>query len=176
VKRREALAGVAGLALTGGSLWVARNGLSTGQPSDGEGPLPREVETLDARGSSAGTALVPTPDTVTVVDLFATWCAPCDDQLEILRPLASEYGSVSFVSVTNERPSETLTREDIARWWAEHGGDWTVGLDPGSDLLAAFGATGLPYIAITDADGSVVYDHGGLAGADTLRRELDGVV
>lgn len=176
MKRRDALAGVVGLTLTGGSLWIAQNGLPTEQSSDSDNALPREVETLDAPGSNAGTAVVPTPDTVTVVDLFATWCAPCDDQLEILRPLEAEYDSVSFVSITNERPSETLTREDIAQWWAENSGNWTVGLDPGSDLLAAFNANGLPYIVITDTDGEIVYDHGGLAGAETLRTELDNVV
>jgi hypothetical protein len=96
--------------------------------------------------------------------------------LEILRPLKAEYDSVSFVSVTNERPSETLTREDITKWWAENSGNWTVGLDPGSDLLAAFGANGLPYIVITDTDGEIVYDHGGLVGTETLRTELDNVV
>ena len=176
MRRRQALAGLAGVALTGGSLWVARNGLPTDQPSESDGALPREVETLDAPGSAAGTAMVPTPDTVTVVDLFATWCGPCDEQLAILRPLEREYGDVSFVSVTNERPSETLTRADIGQWWADNGGNWTVGLDPGSELLAAFNATGLPYIAITDTDGTVVADHGGLASAETLREDIDSVV
>jgi len=175
VRRRQALAALAGLGLTGGSLWVAQQGLPGSQSSAGT-RLPLTVETLDARGSSAGQTTVPTPDRVTVVDLFATWCAPCDEQLATLAPLAEEYPDVSFVSVTNERPSETLTRADIAAWWNEHGGAWTVGLDPGSELLRAFNANGLPYIAITDRSGAVVYGHGGLVGGATLRQELDAVV
>jgi hypothetical protein len=63
-----------GLGLTGGSLWVARNGLSGMQPRDTD-RLPVRVKTLEAEGSSAGETPVPAPDTVTVVDLFATWCA-----------------------------------------------------------------------------------------------------
>nr|WP_206043480.1 TlpA disulfide reductase family protein [Haloarcula rubripromontorii] len=161
-----------GLCLTGGSLWVSQNGLSSIQPRDTE-QLPVRVETLDARGSSAGETPVPTPGTVTVVDLFATWCAPCDDQLEILDAIRPEYTDVSFVSVTNERPSETLTRADISEWWNRNGGAWTVGLDPGSELLAAFGADGLPYIAITDERGTVQFSHSGLAAEETLRDELD---
>jgi thiol-disulfide isomerase/thioredoxin len=173
VNRRRALAAFAGLGLTGGSVWVARNGL--GGATGREDALPLEVETLDATGSEAGTALVPTPGTVTVVDLFATWCGPCDEQLAHLREVRPEYGAVSFVSVTNERPGETLTRADIAAWWDRNGGAWTVGLDPGSDLLAAFGASGLPFIAITDADGTVVYEHSGVSDAATLRDRLDAV-
>jgi cytochrome c-type biogenesis protein len=152
-----------GLGLTGGSLWVARNGLSGMQPRDTD-QLPVRVKTLEAEGSSAGETPVPAPDTVTVVDLFATWCAPCDDQLEILNAIRPEYPAVSFLSVTNERPSETLTRADISQWWNRNGGAWTVGLDPGSELLAAFGADGLPYIAIVDESGTVQFGHSGLAG------------
>ncbi|MFB6223521.1 MAG: TlpA family protein disulfide reductase [Haloarcula sp.] len=175
MNRRQVVAALTGLGLTGGSLWVSQNGLSAIQPRDTD-QLPIRVETLDARGSSAGETRVPTPGTVTVVDLFATWCAPCDDQLEILDAIRPEYTDVSFVSVTNERPSETLTRADISEWWNRNGGAWTVGLDPGSELLAAFGADGLPYIAIADESGTVQFGHSGLAGKETLRDELDALV
>ncbi|MFC7019632.1 MULTISPECIES: TlpA family protein disulfide reductase [Haloarcula] len=175
MKRRQAVAAIAGLVLTGGSLWVTQSGLPDGQ-SRGEDQLPIRVETLDARGSTAGQALVPTPDTVTVVDLFATWCAPCDDQLAILNAIQPEYDEVSFVSVTNERPSETLTKTDIAEWWNRNDGAWTVGSDPGSELLAAFGAGGLPYIAIADENGTIQFGHSGLAREETLRDQLDSLV
>lgn len=175
MNRRQAVTAIAGIGLTGGSLWVARGGLA-GVQSRSNGRLPIRVETLEARGSTASEAVVPTPDTVTVVDLFATWCAPCDDQLEVLNAIRPEYDEVSFLSVTNERPSETLTRGDIAQWWNRNDGAWTVGLDPESELLAAFGAGGLPYIAITDEDGAVQFGHSGLAGEDLLREQLDSLV
>lgn len=171
MNRRRALAAIAGVGLTGGSLWATRGPSGTGTDD-----LPIRVETIDAPGSAAGSAPVPTPDRVTVVDLFATWCAPCDEQVGILDEVRPEYDDVAFVSVTNERLGDSLTKEDIADWWTQNGGAWTVGLDPGSDLMAAFGADGLPYIAITDADGTVQFEHGGLVDADTLRTELDAVV
>ncbi|AGN01641.1 thioredoxin [Salinarchaeum sp. Harcht-Bsk1] len=174
MRRRQALAAVAGLGLTGGSAWIAKNGIPGRESTASR--LPITVETLDARGSSAGETPVPIPGSVTVVDLFATWCPPCDEQLAILDDVRSSYPSVEFVSVTNERPSDALTREDIAAWWNDHDGNWTLGLDPGSDLLAAFGASGLPYVAIADADGSIRFQDGGLVEAGPLRRELDELV
>ncbi|WP_436903398.1 TlpA family protein disulfide reductase [Halovenus halobia] len=175
MNRRQVIAATAGLGLTGGSLLIARQGVP-GTESRSEDQLPIRVETLDARGSAAGETAVPTPETVTVVDLFATWCAPCDDQLAILNTIQAEYDEVSFISVTNERPSETLTRADIAEWWDQNDGAWTVGLDPGSELVAAFGAGGLPYIAITDEEGRIEFGHSGLAGKETLRKQLDSLV
>jgi thiol-disulfide isomerase/thioredoxin len=147
-----------------------------GTESRSEEQLPIRVETLAARGSEAGETAVPTPETVTVVDLFATWCAPCDDQLAELNAIQSEYDEVSFISVTNERLSETLTQEDIAEWWKRNDGAWTVGLDPGSELLAAFGAGGLPYIVITNERGDIEFSHSGLAERATLRDQLDSLV
>ncbi|SEW09579.1 TlpA family protein disulfide reductase [Halobacterium jilantaiense] len=174
MKRRQVLGALAGAGLTGGSLWVARNGVPRPGGSDNDpAGLPREVETLDAPGSTAGTATVPRPGTPTVVDLFATWCAPCDEQLAELRAVHSDYPEVAFVSVTNERVGDTLTRTDIADWWADNGGAWPVGIDPGSGLLAAFGASALPYVAVADADGRIVAEYSGVAAANALRDDLD---
>lgn len=174
MKRRRVLGALAGAGLTGTSLWVARNGVPRPGGSDGDpAGLPREVETLDAPGSTAGTATVPRPGTPTVVDLFATWCAPCDEQLAELRAVREDYPDVAFVSVTNERVGDTLTRADIADWWREHGGAWPVGIDPGSELLAAFGANTLPHVAVADDDGRIVAEYSGVAAAGDLRADLD---
>ncbi|MCF2166077.1 MULTISPECIES: TlpA disulfide reductase family protein [Halobacterium] len=176
MNRRRVLAALAGSGLTGASVWVARNGVpSPGDEDAASGGLPRTVETLDAPGSTAGTAQVPSPDAPTVVDLFATWCARCDEQLAAMRAVRGDYPDVSFVSVTNERVGDTLTRGDLADWWTANGGEWTLGVDPGSGVLAAFGANALPFVAITDADGEIVATHSGVASAATLRERLDTV-
>jgi len=172
MKRRQVVAALAGLGLTGASA-LAVSGRLPGLGSAGSG-LPLRVETIDARGSTAGEARVPAADAPTVVDLFATWCAPCKEQMDALSTVHGEYGDrVAFVSVTNERIGGTLSREDVREWWRENEGDWTVGLDPESDLMAALGASGLPYLAVVDASGEVRWTHAGVASTATLRREIE---
>ncbi|RRJ30258.1 TlpA family protein disulfide reductase [Halocatena pleomorpha] len=171
VSRRQLLAGLGGVGILSASAW-----LSTRTPSDADNGLPLEIETIDARGSTSGTARLPATDTVTVIDLFATWCTPCVEQMESLTPLTTEYGddpAVTFVSVTNEHIGETLTRADIRQWWQRHGGDWTVGLDPNSDLMTALNASRLPYVAISDASGTITWRHDGVATAETLRSNIE---
>jgi thiol-disulfide isomerase/thioredoxin len=132
------------------------------------------VETVDARGSAAGETRVPVAETVTVVDLFATWCSPCKEQLEAMAPLVGTYGSdVAFLSVTNERLGGTFQRADLREWWRSNEGDWTVGLDPESDVMAAIGASGLPYIAVFDRAGRITYAHSGVADEQTLRQQIE---
>lgn len=173
MNRRRALAALGGIGLTGGSLLAIETGVLSGQQSG----FSETVETIDARGSKAGQITLPRPDTPTIIDLFATWCVPCQKQMAILSRLHPEYADrVAFVSVTNERFGETLTKDDVRAWWRKNDGNWTLGHDPESDLLAALGANGLPYIALTDASGTVRWTDGGVASASMLRTHLDTIL
>lgn len=175
VSRRQLLAGIGGVGILSASAWIGTRTLSNSNESDESG-LPLDIETMDARGSASGTARVPSADTVTVIDLFATWCTPCIEQMNALTAIAEEYSDdagVTFVSVTNEHTGETLTRADIRQWWQRHDGNWTVGLDPESNLMAALNASGLPYIAISDADGTITWEHNGVTTAQTLRSKIE---
>ena len=169
MNRRRALLALGGLGLTGTSAWVLRN--DVGGSDDA---LPMRVETLDAPGSTAGATSVPPENTVTLVDLFATWCAACEEQMVALTAIRETYGDeVAMVSVTNERLGGSLTKTDLRDWWRDHDGAWTLGLDPASDLMSALGAGSIPHLAIFDAAGEVHWQEGGLTDEESLRTEID---
>jgi hypothetical protein len=96
-----------------------------------------------------------------------------------MRSLVAAYESfgddVAFVSVTNERVGGGLSLDDIREWWADHDGRWTVGHDPESRLMSELGAGGLPFLALADASGAVVWTHRGVASESRLREELAAV-
>jgi thiol-disulfide isomerase/thioredoxin len=131
------------------------------------------VETIDAPGSSAGERTVPVQGTPTLIDLFATWCIPCEAQMKSLSAVHGEFGDrVAFVSVTNETFGGDFSAADLRRWWREHGGDWTLGHDPRSDLMRTLEAGGLPFLALTDGSGSIAWTHKGVASESLLRERL----
>jgi thiol-disulfide isomerase/thioredoxin len=170
VNRRQLLTALGGVALTGGAGYVAVNGLGTGAERV-------TVDTIEAQGSEAGRQQVPVPGRPTLVDLFATWCVPCIAQMRSLNPVYETFGDdVAFVSVTNERVGAGLTLDDIRAWWDRHDGQWTVGHDPESRLMNTLGAGGLPFLALADASGEIVWTHRGVASERQLRTELEAVV
>ncbi|MFB6136529.1 MAG: TlpA family protein disulfide reductase [Halobacteriaceae archaeon] len=156
MRRRDVLAAVAGAGgLAAGGWYVLGDGAG-GRVS------PVEVETIDARGSAAGTMRVPAPGQVTVVDVFSTGCAPCETETRRLDDVRGDLGDVRLVSVTNDAMGGTLTREDLRRWWRDNGGHWPVGLDDGGRLMRELDVTGLPTLAVVDREGRLAWKHAGL--------------
>lgn len=165
MKRRDLLAGLGSLAVLGGGGALAMGAFDQENP----GVDTVELETLAAPGSEAGTMAVPEQGSVTFVELFATWCTVCQSMMPRLAEVHDAVGDdVQFLSVTNEPLGNTVTKDDVAEWWATHDGDWTVAADTDLDLTQRLDATGVPFAAIFDEQNRVVWTHRGRASAPDL--------
>lgn len=180
MNRRTVLGGLAAAGAAGGGLWFAMAGsrsTSDGSNPDGDDAsvmAPQEVETLDAPGSSAGTMTVPVPGEVTLVDAFATWCAPCKDQMDELNAALEQVGDrATFVSVSNEAIGGDFDRSDVVDWWAKHDGNWPVGLEKQGNVTRELRISGLPFVAIVDAEGRITWTHQGVAKAETFVEQIE---
>jgi thiol-disulfide isomerase/thioredoxin len=170
MKRRQVVAGLGSLAVLGGGAALAFDGASQ---SGSEQFEQIELEKIDASGSSAGSVTVPQEGRVTVLELFATWCGVCESMMSELGTAHDSLGDdVQFVSVTNEPLGETVTRADVASWWADHQGRWTLAADTDLELTQRLDAKGVPYTVIFDADNRIAWSHRGR----TTARKLEAVV
>lgn len=154
MRRRDALVGLAGLATVGGAAFTLGSAGDTGVD-------PVTVETVEAPGSTAGSATVPAPGRVSVVEFFATWCSVCAASMPALRQINERVGDVQFVSVTNEPLGHAITRQDVTDWWVEHGGEWPVGIDTELALTERLDAGAMPSLYVLDASNHVTYSHVG---------------
>lgn len=165
MRRRDVIAGLgsAGAAVAAG--WYVLGGGS----SDAKHVAPATIDTVDAPGSTAGTMTVPASGTVTLIDMFATWCAPCELQMRELSAAHETVGDrVQFVSVSTETLGETVTREELADWWREHDGNWLMGLDTGGALVETLQVNGLPSLYLVDEQRRQIWSHRGVANADDV--------
>ena len=171
MRRRELLAGAAGLGVLGGGAALAYDAVSL----TGQGGIDAiELEGIEAPGSTAGTIVVPERGRTSVVEVFATWCTVCEASM---RPLGRVHAGVDedvqFVSVTNEPLGNTTTREDVAEWWAANDGNWQVAYDADLDLTRALEATGVPYAFVLDEDNEVTWSHRGRVEAGPLESAIE---
>ncbi len=87
----------------------------------------------------------------TVLDFWATWCAPCVSSLPHLNDLEQQFrGRVRFLSVTDEPPglvSEFLRRNPISGW---------VAVDTDRSMMYAYRVESFPATFLIDADGVIV--------------------
>jgi len=97
-------------------------------------------------------AALPVPGLV-IIDLFATWCPPCQQETPVLRALAATYRDrglqVIGISV-GELPATVAAYADRYQL------GYLLLVDVNSDLFRAAGAGGIPTKLVLDADGRVV--------------------
>jgi thiol-disulfide isomerase/thioredoxin len=97
-------------------------------------------------------AALPAPRLV-IIDLFATWCPPCQQETPVLRSLAEAYRDrglqVIGISV-GELPSTVTTYAERYQL------GYLLLVDVNSELFRAAGAGGIPTKLILDANGRVL--------------------
>ncbi|WWT17043.1 TlpA disulfide reductase family protein [Pararoseomonas sp. SCSIO 73927] len=149
--RRAALGLLAGGTLVGGvSPRPARAQAATGRLMEGEPkPLPAIVLT-DPEGKErdlshfAGKGVV--------LNLWATWCAPCVEEMPALDRLSALLAkeSILVIPASSDRGGRAQVDPFFARTGIRHLGPW---LDPRSAGMRALGARGLPTTILIDPQG-----------------------
>ncbi len=103
-----------------------------------------------------GEAVAVPEEGVVVVELWATWCGPCVEQLPHLSALSTHYDGQVAVAAVSDEPSRT-----VQRFLARSGEvAFSAGVDPTGATTARYqavdGASGIPHAYIID-DGEVVW-------------------
>lgn len=91
--------------------------------------------------------------TVTLVNLFASWCLPCIAEAPQLLALAEEGVVIHAIAIRDARPA-------ISRFLARHGNPFRrIGLDPAGAAQIALGSSGVPETFVVDGAGIIRYQH-----------------
>lgn len=96
-----------------------------------------------------------------IIDFFATWCKPCNRELDAIAEVYEEWQEetgVKIFAVSIDRAQNTNKVKPLVD---NHGWAYDVLLDPNSELRRTFGGELIPYVVICDGKGNVVYKHNG---------------
>jgi thiol-disulfide isomerase/thioredoxin len=106
------------------------------------------------------------PGAPTVVNLWASWCGPCRQELPLMQQLSDAAGGqVQVIGVVSKDGVD-----QAASFAADAGATFPSAFDGDGELMTKIGIQGLPATYLLDADGAVVYAKIGVfASYDELR-------
>lgn len=117
-----------------------------------------DVEIAGVDGTPA--SLADFDGTALVVNLWATWCAPCVAEMPAFDAVAADLrAGGSDITVLGVNVGDSA--EEAASFARSLGVSYPILTDPDGRLLAALGVTGLPATAFIAADGDLVGIHSG---------------
>ncbi|MEV7398313.1 TlpA disulfide reductase family protein [Aeromicrobium sp. NPDC092404] len=133
----------------------ARAGIEDCPSSDGEPPADKALPDLELGCLGGGTPvrLAGLTDTPTIINLWASWCAPCREELPLLAKAHQAYGDklriigVDFDDAAPDAALELAERSGVT---------YPLLVDPDADAKASLKVIGLPQTVFVDAQGRMV--------------------
>ena len=101
---------------------------------------------------------------VVLLNIWATWCSPCEREMPAFETLQEKYGDrLSIICVNCMEEIET-----VQAFIDENGYTFPVAPDPDGKICDLYYTGGIPYTVIIDKDGNVAEEHVGASSADGM--------
>jgi len=120
-----------------------------------------QVMLKDMNGRSVQTDTLNNGGRPFIIDFFATWCKPCNRELDAIAEVYDEWREETGVKIFAVSIDQAQNINKVKPLVDSHGWEYDVLLDPNSDLKRAFGIQMIPYVLIVDGKGQIVYKHNG---------------
>jgi cytochrome c biogenesis protein CcmG/thiol:disulfide interchange protein DsbE len=127
-----------------------------------------EIGLTDLNGKQVSAASL--AGKVVVVDFWATWCAPCKDEMPVLEKLYKKYGSKGLVVVG---VSVDKDASNIKGFLKKIGVTFPVVHDANHQVSGRYQPPRMPSSYIVDRKGIVRYVHGGYRADDAAKIEKE---
>ena len=111
---------------------------------------------------------------IRIVDFWATWCAPCREEVPMYKEIHAEYGGkgVKIISISMDG-EENL--DAVKEFVAEYGIPYTNLMDD-EEVSMQYQAAGLPATYVLDGEGNIVKNYVGAKPKRILVELLDGML
>ena len=115
----------------------------------------------DMHGKEVSTDTLSNQGKPFIIDFFATWCKPCNRELDAISEVYEDWQQETGVKIIAVSIDQAHNINKVKPLVDSHGWDYEVLLDPNGDLKRAFSIQMIPYVLIVDGQGNIVYKHQG---------------
>ena len=103
-----------------------------------------------------------------LINFFASWCAPCKDELPLIFALKNNYPNMMIVGIDYKDK-----KSDAVKFLEKEGNPYHfVGLDNNGNIGLEFEVLGLPETFLLNNEGKIVYKHLGPLTKKVVRNEI----
>jgi len=131
------------------------------------------VPTFAVRTLAGDSASVGPDQQLTLLNLWATWCGPCQEEFPELEQLHRDYEAkgLRVLAVSVDMGNDAGVRDFVA----EHGATFTIGRDAQGRMQRLYQTVGLPETFLIAPDGTLIWRHFGALepGSAELRSRID---
>ena len=117
------------------------------------------LKTMD--GKTVNTAELSNDGKPFIIDFFATWCKPCNRELDAIAEVYEDWQKETGVKIIAVSIDQAQNINKVKPLVENHGWEYEVLLDPNGDFKRALGIQMIPYVLIVDGKGNIVYKHNG---------------
>lgn len=96
-----------------------------------------------------------------IIDFFATWCKPCNRELDAISEVYEEWQEETGVKIFAVSIDQAHNINKVKPMVTNHGWTYDILYDPNSELKQALSIQLIPYVLICDGKGHIVYRHSG---------------
>ena len=111
---------------------------------------------------------------VVVLDLMATWCPPCKEEMKHLNEIHDKYDSARVV-IMSIGIDTSESEKQLSDFKNEFGGDWIFAMDT-NNIGDKYTVSNIPTMVIVDKDGQISLRDEGVIKSDKLSEEIDKVL
>ncbi len=123
--------------------------------------MPANVTLKSLDGQSVQSSVIQNDGKPVIVSFWATWCKPCNRELNTIKDLYEEWQEETGVKIVAISIDDARTASRVKPH--VEGNDWPfeVYLDQNSDLKRAMGVVNVPHTFILNGEGEIVWQHTG---------------
>ncbi|MBR6193835.1 MAG: TlpA family protein disulfide reductase [Prevotella sp.] len=128
------------------------------------------VTVKDLSGRSVQTDTLSNGGRPLIIDFFATWCKPCNRELDAISEVYDEWREETGVRLIAVSIDQAQNVHKVKPLVDNHGWEYDVLIDANGDFKRALGIQMIPYVLIVDGQGNIAYKHNGYT--DGAEQEL----
>ena len=96
-----------------------------------------------------------------IIDFFATWCKPCNRELDAISEVYEDWRQETGVKVIAVSIDKAQDMHKVKPLVTNHSWEYDVILDPNGELKRMLGVQIIPYTLVVDGQGKIAYRHTG---------------